>query len=65
MLHIQLATRAVEKQLQHLEDLHTWGQTVQNNGAKIADRAKRMKNDVLKEIERLDDQVELLKNAQD
>jgi hypothetical protein len=65
VLQIQQATRAVEKQLQHLEDLHTWGQTVQNNGAKIADRAQRMKNDVLEEIERLDAQVELLKSTQD
>jgi hypothetical protein len=65
VLQIQLATRALEKQLQYLDDLHTWGQTVQSNGTKIADRAERMKNDVLKEIERLDSQVELLKSAQD
>ncbi|HEX2878387.1 MAG TPA: hypothetical protein VHO25_02510 [Polyangiaceae bacterium] len=65
VLQIQMATRALEKQLQYLDDLHTWGQTVQNNGTKIADRAERMKNDVLKEIERLDTQVELLKSAQD
>lgn len=65
VLQIQLATRALEKQLQYLDDLHTWGQTVQSNGAKITDRAERMKNDVLKEIERLDTQVDLLKSAQD
>jgi hypothetical protein len=65
VLQIQIATRALEKQLQYLDDLHTWGQTVQNNGTKIADRAERMKNDVLKEIERLDTQVEVLKNTQD
>lgn len=65
VLQIQLATRALEKQLQYLDDLHTWGQTVQNNGSKIADRAERMKADVLKEIERLDTHVDLLKSAQD
>jgi hypothetical protein len=65
VLQIQIATRALEKQLQYLDDLHTWGQTVQNNGTKIADRAERMKNDVLKEIERLDTQVDLLKSVQD
>lgn len=62
---IQLATRALEKQLQYLDDLHTWGQTVQSNGAKITDRTERMKKDILEEIERLDAQVETLKSAQD
>jgi hypothetical protein len=62
---IQLATRALEKQLQYLDDLHTWGQTVQSNGAKITDRTERMKKDILEEIERLDAQVDLLKSAQD
>jgi hypothetical protein len=62
---IQLATRALEKQLQYLDDLHTWGQTVQSNGAKISDRTERMKKDILEEIERVDAQVEIIKSGQD
>jgi hypothetical protein len=51
---LELATRAVEKQIQHLEDIRKWAQTVQGHGEKIVDRADRMAADLLHEVERLD-----------
>src|SRR5207249_291288 len=46
MQEIELATRAVEKQIKHLEDFATWGETVSGHGEKIVERAKRMKADL-------------------
>jgi len=40
---IERATRAIEKQLQHLDEFKKWGETVKCSGEKIADRAERMK----------------------
>ena len=48
---IELATRGVEKQLDHLEHIKTWAETIKNNGDKITDRADRMRADLAKEIE--------------
>ena len=58
---IDLATRCVEKQLDHLDQIKTWAETVKNNGDKIADRAGRMRADLAKEIESLDRHVPGLK----
>lgn len=58
---IERATRAIEKQLQHLDEFKKWGETVKCNGEKIADRAERMKKDLLLEVEALDQEVSALK----
>jgi len=47
---IEVATRTIEKQLDHLDQIKTWAETVKNNGEKIADRAGRMRGDLAKEI---------------
>jgi hypothetical protein len=54
---IDLATRCVEKQLEHLDQIKTWAETIKNNGEKIADRACRMRSDLAKEVEHLDRQI--------
>ena len=58
---IDLATRCVEKQLDHLDQIKTWAETIKNNGEKIADRACRMRSDLAKEVENLDRQILELK----
>jgi DNA-binding PucR family transcriptional regulator len=55
------ATRAIEKQLQYLDEFKKWGETVKCNGEKIADRAERMKKELLTEVEALDREVSALK----
>lgn len=61
VLEVQLATRSIEKQLQHLDQLKTWGDTVKKSGENISDRAERMRKDLAREIERLDAQLDVLK----
>lgn len=60
---IDLATRAVEKQIAYLEDVRTWSTTIKNNAEKILDRAGRMAADLRKEVERLDAQLAALRTA--
>ncbi len=60
---IDVATRAIEKQLDHLDQIKTWAETVKSNGEKVADRAMRMRADLAKEIEALDRQVNGLKTG--
>lgn len=61
VIAIELATRTIEKQLDHLEQIKTWGETVKSNGDKISDRAGRMRADLAKEVESLDRHVQALK----
>jgi len=58
---IEAATRTVEKQIRHLEDVQKWAETVRGNGDKIATRAESMRKDLSQSIERLDEQVQLLR----
>jgi hypothetical protein len=58
---IERATRAVEKQLQYLDEFKKWGDTVKGHGEKISERAERMKKDLLREVEALDREVSALK----
>jgi hypothetical protein len=58
---VERATRAIEKQLQYLDEFKKWGETVKSHGEKISDRAERMKKDLLKEVEALDHEVSALK----
>ncbi len=60
---IDVATRAIEKQLAHLDDIRKWAQTVRNNGDNIASRAERMRDELTKEIDVLDRQVNGLKTS--
>lgn len=55
------SARAIEKQVEHLAQIKTWGETVKNNGEKIADRASRMNEALSKEVEELDRQLVALK----
>jgi hypothetical protein len=59
---VELATRSVERQLKYLEDFQTWGETVRSHGRKIAERSKKMRADLVKEIERLDAQLASLRS---
>jgi hypothetical protein len=58
---IDLATRAIEKQLDHLDQIKIWAETVKSNGDKVAERAGRMRADLAREVEALDRQVSGLK----
>ena len=58
---VELATRSVERQLKYL-DFQTWGETVRSHGEKIAERSKKMRADLIKEIERLDAQLASLRS---
>jgi hypothetical protein len=60
---LELATRAVEKQVQHLDQIKTWSETIKGHGEKIADRVGKMKAELVKEVERLDREVGNLKNC--
>jgi hypothetical protein len=62
---LELATRAVEKQVQHLDQIKTWSETIKGNGEKIADRVGKMKLELAKEVERLDREVGNLKSSTD
>ncbi len=61
---IELSTRAVEKQIEHLAQIKTWADTIKSNGDKIADRAEKMQKALLKEVEELDRQLAGLKANQ-
>jgi hypothetical protein len=58
---IELSTRAVEKQIEHLAQIKTWAETVKSNGEKIADRAGRMNEVLVQAVEELDRQLAALK----
>jgi len=60
---LELATRAIEKQLQYLDEFRKWGQTIQRNGESIASRAERMKAALEQEVARLDEHVAALKTG--
>jgi hypothetical protein len=63
LVEIELATRAIEKQLGYLDQIKTWADTVKSNGDKISDRAGRMNADLTREIESLDQNVQALKTS--
>lgn len=61
---IQKATRAVEKQAEHLDQLKTWAETSRTSANKIIDRVEKMQTDFTKQVEALDEAVAALKSAQ-
>jgi hypothetical protein len=60
---MDLATRQIEKQLQYLDEFKRYADTIKGHGEKIADRADRMKRDLLSEVDRLDKHLHSLKAA--
>ncbi|HLU66607.1 MAG TPA: hypothetical protein VKZ63_10045, partial [Kofleriaceae bacterium] len=60
---IERATRAVEKQLQFLDDVARMAGTVESNGRKIRERMERMRQELVAQVERIDEQVLALRAA--
>ncbi|MEQ1947398.1 MAG: hypothetical protein ABL995_09420 [Bryobacteraceae bacterium] len=60
---IDIATRAIEKQLEHLDQIKIWAETVRSNGEKVVERAAKMRSDLAKEVDALDRQVSGLKTT--
>lgn len=58
---IDIATRAIEKQIEHLDQIKVWAETVRSNGDKVAERAGKMRSDLTREVEALDRQINGLK----
>jgi hypothetical protein len=60
VMTLEQVIRAVEKQIQHLDQIKTWSETVRGHGEKICERTVKMKTDLVKEVERLDETVATL-----
>lgn len=61
---IELATRAVEKQITFLDEVRTAAETVRSNGERIVKRAEKMRSDLEQEVDRLDRYVAALRAAE-
>ena len=57
---IDKSVRAVEKQSQFLEDMISSAMAISNHSDKIADRARKMRDDLKKEVQKLDEAVRRL-----
>jgi hypothetical protein len=60
---IELATRAVEKQIKYLEEIRKSADTVRSSGERIGERAARMALDLTEQVDRLDRQLAALRTA--
>jgi hypothetical protein len=60
---IELSTRTIEKQIDHVTQIKTWAETVKSNGGKIADRAEKMEAELTRQVAELDLQLSALKTA--
>jgi len=60
VITLEQAIRAVEKQIQHLDQIKTWSETIRGHGEKICERTVKMKTDLIKEVESLDEIVATL-----
>jgi division protein CdvB (Snf7/Vps24/ESCRT-III family) len=58
---IELATRTIEKQIDHVAQIKTWAETIKSNGGKIAERAERMEEELKRQVAELDTQLSALK----
>jgi hypothetical protein len=54
---IERASRGIEKQVSHLDEVRRWAETVKGHGEKIVERSTRMAEELRREVERLDAQV--------
>jgi hypothetical protein len=61
LLEIDLATRAIEKQVHFLDEVHKLAGTVKHHGEKIQARMDRMRDELTREVERLDRQARALR----
>lgn len=64
VMTLEQAVRAVEKQIQHLDQIKTWSETIRGHGEKIYERTIKMKTDLVQEVERLDETVAALHSPQ-
>jgi hypothetical protein len=60
LLEIDLATRAIEKQVHFLDEVHKLAGTVKSHGERIQARMDRMREELSREVERLDSQARAL-----
>lgn len=60
---IELATRAIEKQIESVAQIKTWAETIKGNGDKIADRASKMQEALQKQVEGLDQHLGAIKTS--
>lgn len=61
VLEIELATRVIERQVQFLDEVHRMAGTVKSHGEKIQARMDRMRQELGREIDRLDQQARALR----
>jgi hypothetical protein len=61
LIEIDLATRAIEKQVQFLDEIHKMAGTVRSHGERIQARMERMRDELAREVERLDRQARALR----
>ena len=61
LLEIDLATRAIEKQVQFLDEVHKLAGTVKSHGERIQARMERMRDELSREVDRLDRQARALR----
>ena len=57
----ETATRAIEKQVHFLDDIHKMAGTVKSHGERIQARMERMRDELAREVERLDRQARALR----
>jgi hypothetical protein len=55
----------VEKQILQFEEIETWAGTIESNSKKILERAKRMREGLANEVERLDETLTALRSEVD
>ena len=60
LVTLEQAIRAVEKQIQYIDQIKTWSETIRGHGEKICERTVKMKTELVKEVERLDETVAAL-----
>lgn len=60
---IELAIRDIEKQINGLDEINRFTETIESNSRKIIDRARIMKNNLLSQVSTLDDQINKLRAA--
>jgi hypothetical protein len=61
--HIESTTRAVERHVQQADEIRRYAETVQSSGEKIVARAMRMRDELMREVAALDEQLAALKSG--
>jgi cell division protein ZapA (FtsZ GTPase activity inhibitor) len=60
---IDRAVRAIEKQVGYLDEIRTSALTAVSSGRKIVERSEKMKEDLAREVARLDEQLGALRTG--